>query len=516
MNVLGRVAAGAALGALVTLLLHPTSRPRLFGGLWNWGPSVETSKAEDLLDNLSRLPRPKTVSDASLWMEAGARRILARRPTTSREWESFIHTAQAGAVLEPDNAFWPQMEAVFLMANGKRLAAWASWGKGSRRARWDDGQTSRLEGLSKRLKSAHGDASWVWIPAYGRRTTDSARSIELFARDLVRSTDIKTRTDLELRYATVMNGRLMREGARSIRVGEVALAVVELGSYPPDLMSISSPRKLLIARADLFHALRAQGWTLRADETDRAFRDNDGWFGFPNADEAEASANLTGFGILLANSLGVVAAAIALAGTALVLLGRLLDRDSNTKQPRGPDLLVSAAAAGLLVWYLTKAWLPTTLIVASILSLIVSPSHTRTRATVTLGYLHGFALFITGLGLASAIAVIALTYSTPGVESLPHLGSAKELLDDRQSGTVIATVILSVTIGMSPAFAWVHRFSTTQIIANSSRRLGSALVVFALATLIIGAPLALYADKALGSRLAQLVSNEPVYYYVND
>jgi len=515
MTLLGRIALGAALGALTTLLVHPVSRSRLFGALTNWGPSQQTRSAPDLLANLDRLPTPKSISDASLWMEAGARRVVGRKPTSKREWDSFIQTARAGAEFEPDNALWPQMEAVFLLAKGQRGDAWATWKSASKRLRWDDGQTRRLENVASRLRAAHHEGGWAWISAYGRRSTVIARSIEWFARDLVRSTTLDNRSDLELRYATVMNGRVMREGARSIKVGEVALAVVELGSYPPNLLSISSPKKLLIARADLFHALRNAGWSLQADEVDRAFRDNDGWFGFPTSAEAESSAQTIGLGVLLANSVGAIGVTIALVGAGLWGIGLSIAR-TESRRPKPVPLAVAAGVAAALTWLLTQAALPAGLLAASILSLLLSPTNTRTRASVHLGYLHGVALLVTGFSLAAAIAVAVVTNVTAGVESLPFLGWASEALDDQRAALVLAVVVLSVVVGMSPAFALVHRFSTLQIIAASAERLGRAILLGALALLVLAAAPALYVDRVYGNVLSELVNNEPVHYYVND
>lgn len=516
MNVFGRVAIGAALGALATLLLHPASRNRLYSGLFNWGPSSVTQRGPELLANLDRLPQPKSIDDASLWMEAGALRILARRTTTAREWQSFIRTAQAGATLEPDNAFWPQMEAVFCLARGDRPTGWAHWRAAARRTRWDDGQTRRLEEYAQRLQQAHGRASWVYIPAYDARTTNTSRVIEWFARDLVRATNLKSARDLELRHATVVNGRLMREGARSIRVGEVALAIVELSSYPPDLLSITSPRKLLIARSDLYHALLSQKWEVRAEEVDRAFRENDGWFGFPTAQEAETDVRIAGFSVLLANSSGTISLAIALFGLILGVIGALLRRLDLTAKPRWTSVAVVALLAAIIVWFLTEAWLPTMLIAASVMSLMASPENIRRRAVVNAGYLHGFSLGVVGLGLALALAVSILIGTTPGYECLNSIPWITELLSTSGEAVSVAAILLAIFIGMSPAFAWVHRFSTLQIVARSADRLGRALLIVGIGLAIVSAPIALVTDRELGSRLAQLVNNEPVYYYVND
>lgn len=516
MNVLGRVVVGAALGAITTLIFHPASRSRLYSGLFNWGPSAVSQPGVELLSNIARLPEPKSIDDACLWMEAGALRILARQATSPKEWQSFVRTAQAGSALEPDNAFWPQMEAVFSLAMGDRARGWTRWRDAARRTRWDDGQTRRLESFAQRLQRSYGRASWVYIPAYDARTTNTARVIEWFARDLVRSTSLRGARDLELRYLTVVNGRLMREGARSIRVGEVALAIVELSSYPPDLLSITSPRKLLIARADLYHAIQGQKWDVRAEELDRAFRENDGWYGFPTAQEAETDARITGFWVLLANSSGTISLAIALLGVILAIIGGMLKRLDLSAKPRWLPLGAVALLISIPAWLLTDAWLPTALLATSVLSLLATPENIRRRAAVDAGYLHGFSLAVVGLGLSLALAVSVLIGTTPGYECLNSIPWITELLSNPEEAISVAIILLAIFIGMSPAFAWVHRFSTLQIITRSADRLGRALLIVGLTSAIVSAPLALVVERELGGRLAQLVNNEPVYYYVSD
>ena len=146
------------------------------------------------------------------------------------------------------------------------------------------------------------------------------------------------------------------------------------------------------------------------------------------------------------------------------------------------------------------------LLSASIVGLLLTPTHIRTRASLHLGYLHSLSLFITGIGLSLAVAVAVIANTTAGVESLPYLGWASQLLAHQRAAVALAVVVLCVVIGMSPAFALVHRFSTLQIVARSAEQMGRAMVLGALTALIVGAPPALYTDRILGTRLAELVN----------
>src|SRR5437016_11838977 len=82
---------GAACGALAVLLIHPASRPFLLLPLTHWGESETFAHTPLILENQKQLRPPRTLMDASLLMENGARTVAIRRGLQPRSEE---HTSE--------------------------------------------------------------------------------------------------------------------------------------------------------------------------------------------------------------------------------------------------------------------------------------------------------------------------------------------------------------------------------------------------------------------------------------
>src|SRR4051812_19612991 len=98
MTRVGRALLGAAIGAALTLFVHPASRPYLFSVFLS--PSRRAFSAEKGIPN-----DPGLLSD---WMLAAAERFVNHNKLTAVELQNAIAAGTVGAKLEPDNAFWRQ------------------------------------------------------------------------------------------------------------------------------------------------------------------------------------------------------------------------------------------------------------------------------------------------------------------------------------------------------------------------------------------------------------------------
>src|SRR5579859_2121656 len=119
---------GAAFGALAVLFAHPASRPFFTTALTRWGTSQTFLHSNLILDNNPMLPTPpKSLLDASLWMQAGAQKLANHDPSDRNILDMLIRVARYAAGQDPvnrhwfvgqdpDNAYWHQMEAVFYNA----------------------------------------------------------------------------------------------------------------------------------------------------------------------------------------------------------------------------------------------------------------------------------------------------------------------------------------------------------------------------------------------------------------
>lgn len=514
MNCLGRGLIGALFGALLTLFIHPYSRERLFVGPLSWG-SPPKAMYQDLAMGRDSLPQPKSLADYSLWMEVGAQRIVLRQPTSSREWKNLLGASSRAARLEPDNAYWHQMGAVFLLAAQNRRLAQVRWTEASKRTRWDDGQTARLLAHNKRVTAAYGAGAWSLAAAYPRRSVASARTIELFARDVARNASLTSIDGLRLRYATLANGRLMRDGARAMQVLELGIAVVELASYPPNLTSINSPRKLLLARADLFNRLIAAKLTVQGEEADRAFRGNDAWLGYPNSAEAardfEAQATLE----LIAVSIVPACLLATILGIGLWLAASSVEDSGWVERLCAPPwIVVIGVGLALGTFAATRSFLVSIAVAASAGFLGFGPSRARSRPGLELGPLHSLLLGLIGVIVLGSVGGMVAQFSLPGRELVDAIGYPDLALGGLGPILGIGIAGISMVSVISTFYAVVHHISTSKVFIRSVAQLGKTLAIGALGIAVLASPVALWADRAIAAEMMQRLTNEPVFYYL--
>src|ERR1700722_8497020 len=178
---------GAALGAVLVLMIHPGSRPFLLTALSKRGSSKTFQNNPLILEGQQVLPLPNSLVDASLWMQEAALRIRQPQLVQSGEWTSFFNVALHAAQQDADNAYWPQMQAVLYNAfsktpnlsagvrKGLRRLAMSEWARASHLTTWDDYQTRRLQTIQKELAGeSGGSAAWQYAAVYPKRVTYSA------------------------------------------------------------------------------------------------------------------------------------------------------------------------------------------------------------------------------------------------------------------------------------------------------------------------------------------------------
>ncbi len=504
---------GAVLGALLALAAHPYSRPRLLMPLGFWNPPTELITSPELLGGLRVLPQPTSLSDFSMWMESGAKRVLDRYPTSAKDWNNLQAAALQASKKDPQNAFWLQMHAVLSQAAKDRTQAYRSWQRASRKQNWDDGQTARLKRIRERLVGRYGPGAWTSASVYSLRSFAPALCIEGFARDIARMTSLQSVDGLGLRLATVRNGKLMRDGARSMRVAEVGIAVIELASYPSNLTSIYSPRKLLLARTELYGSIREKISQTDADEVDRAYRDNDSWLGYPSALEASQDAEE----LALLAGIGNGSTSVLLAVSFVGLMGVVLAKGLST---RLGNLLLRPPGAGLAgVGLAAFAYIDTRHVVLAIAVaagfgfLAFAPTRERKQPSFELGPLHkllmlilgGIVLAATAFGLATNLAAsqALISSSTLPVEAF---GGP----DPAVSGYLLTLATLAV---ISAFYGLAQRISPADVFVSTLSRLGAGLAWFGICVAVVSAPALLLLDRYGELTGTQRLENEPVYYY---
>src|ERR1041385_9031992 len=134
MTGFGRALLGATLGAALTLILHPASRPYLFSAFIS--PSQQRSASQGDI--------PNDLVELSDWMTAVGDRYPTRNKLTNVELNNAVAAASRAVKLDPDNAFWHQMLAYLYHQLDQEAEAKRQWFAASACANWNDYQSTEL------------------------------------------------------------------------------------------------------------------------------------------------------------------------------------------------------------------------------------------------------------------------------------------------------------------------------------------------------------------------------------
>ena len=535
MTAWARAFLGAALGALITLTLHPVSRPYLTEAFLHRSPLQVSALATQ---EMASLPPPADPVSAGAWLQMGAEKVHGGLGLTPKELKTLLAIDDEADRVQPDNAYWPQMKAVLLDLQGKEASAEAAWVRASNRTTWNDEQTARLLALRQRIADRLSwNESWTYGYVYFERSEAAATVIQRFASKLVKHTDLDSDSGLRLRYATVQNGSLLRDGSRSIRVGLHGYDMVERASYPASLSGTGRARRIWIAETKMTARLRQVGMTDESRKAFEAFGNNDGWRALTGAEVPENQDLLAGNQDLWrsvtheqsaeenARSLCLVSVGLAgFPGTMALgaLLGGLVLGFGMIVQPRFSSLRFFSAwtavggglVLGLIVFWATRIWAAGMSVSVTAAFLIVGPNNPRNRKSDDLGPLYALLLSTLWVVSLCAFGLYVLATSTAARSIAPMLGPSGEYIGDAPLFLAVTSIVLSLICLVAPLYGIVRRYGTPDMLALSLRRLGVVGSTMALAFCIVGWPLTVFADRLCSNELKELVENEPIYYLV--
>lgn len=513
MNRLGRTAAGALVGIVATILIHPASRRFVLLPFLDLGPSVQMDRTEWLPSNLGVLPSPQDTLQASLWMQVGAEMITQRKPIEPEDLNRLIAVAEASSQGEPENAFWLQMKSVFLWESGRREEARQAWIHASLALSWNDYQSRRFEHLRSELEAIDGGPmAWHSAAAYFRRSTAMARTIDWFCRSLFERSGLDPEEEMAIRLATVRNGRLLRDGSRSIAVGVYGAQLVEY-SYAPVGASRASPRQQLLSRDSLVNAVRRLRLPAEAAQIDEAFQSNDAWLALTRPQQARANATEPAvYSVITAGAPGVL---LGLSAIGFLLLGavRLLEVFPRSHRFFRPPW---TPALGVLVgvWLYLQSGLILAAVAATLCFSFVAfePANPRKRLPNRMGF--GFRLAVFGLTILFIVLLggfwIGLT--TPSLEVVTYLDYPASLLSGNQVLLSLAVLVFAMLFLAAPGWAIVDRIPTPYATVLTLREFALRLAWVSLAACIVAAPIAVYVDNQVRTHMGVLMANEPAHY----
>lgn len=514
MNGPGRLIFGAIVGALIALVAHPTSRPFLALGFTQLGPSNALAESPLLEANLSVLPQPDTLQEAGIWMSVGAERISTRRDLSDANLRAMLKVADAAAELDPENAFWTQMGAVFAEKLGDRAGCIERWNRGSRRTRWNDYQTTRLNRAASLLRREAGsDLAWIHARLAMQRSRAASQQIDRLAALLVSNATLSDPKGLEMRYVTLANGRLLRRGARSIEIGLQGVSIIENASLSGRRTGDESPRKLLISRFEFINALRSNNRQSDAEEASQTFDENEGWYVLVERGQARQETDRMAW---LAVAAATLPSSLLMAGIAGLILwglawlfGRFPGLQRLTMTPVAPLLGAIIAGAVFLSTQLTFVALA---VAACFGFLGFGPNRERTQPTRDLGPLFSFTMLVVSLVMVALLSGFWAGLLRPAYE----VGQTSQTLAEPfvSGGLLVglAGIVFLLVLLFAPTWAIVQRLSTPFVFVEALTRLGRNMAVAGFVLGILATPLAVMADNSLAESLSKILQNEPNYY----
>lgn len=507
-----RALVGVALGSLLVLMLHPASRP-FFWGYLRLGDSRWLATTALLPEGVTLVEEPTSLEDAAYVLLIAAEAELRGEKLTAEDWRRLSRIATEWQRKDPDNGFWLQMNSLFLARLGQTAPSDQAWIAASRAARWDDYQTARLRRVAEGLQAESGAAlAWQWGYLYRRRSNAIPLLLLRHARALRDRSPVDSPQGLEIRYATLLNGVLIRDGARSNLTGQLGVEMVELASYPAKLAIEVSQKKLLLARQAFSNRLREEGRPEEANRVDVGFRDNDAWIALVRPEEAPKRAQQLTWLALFSSSTAGIALLLAGFGAAIALLGWAIERSPRLQVVfSSPVAPVVGLVLAILTYLGTELVFPSLWAVLCLTFFAFAPEHTRKIEPRDLGPMFRFTLLVLGAALSGLLVWFFLGLGAPGVRLLPLLGVPREY----GTGSTLVLGLSGILFGMvlltAPAWGIVQRFAPPRLAGLAMRELGIGILVASIAIAMIAGPIAITADSGLEGELSQLAQNEPLY-----
>jgi hypothetical protein len=513
MTLWSRAFIGALIGAVLTLILHPSSRPFLTGAFVSSSNIIESQRNSLPTSFPEVLPDPTDEVAASLWIHVGAEQLALGVKLSKTQLDGLVRLANLYGERDRENAFWPMAAAIFESKAGRREESVGHWLRASKRLTYNDFQSRYLSRLRDQIASSISDNSWQYAYCYRLRSLAFANLVERHAHSLISRLDLKSTEDLEIRFATLVNGGLMRDGSRNLKIMDHGVTIVEVASHPRELQSEPSIRRLLIAHFEFKEALRAAGMVRQASQIDSAYNNNDGWRALTRReDTAEKVANLTLFSALWPNLPGVLVQCALLAAV-VGLCGAVLDR--LTKQNSlWSSVLAFALAVGisLAVWILTRSPLAFTSTALCCLFVLLTPKNPRAHHPEDLGPLFAFVISVLSMIFLTLTGIMFLTRTLPVQASAeafdPHLAS----MVDSGMAAGLSLIIVACLFLFAPLWALAQHIRTLFVLSRGLSGMAASTAIASLILAIAATPICLRLESDNQETFRMLLENEPVYY----
>lgn len=506
---------GAAIGMFAVLLAHPDTRPYYALCLWGWGQSQVLAKTPLIPQNLTSLPIPENAGAAAYGFTALCESVTQWTDIARKDHRALADIARTFAKQEPENSFWRQIESACEWSQGNRDRSVRSWLAASRASYWNDHQGPRLHRILEALRAETGtQMSWHYAAAYHLRSSAVASEMVRHANALLASVDPNSYEGLVLRYATVMNGQLIREGARSNQIGSLGLALVnravESGGAPA-----SSPRERLLSEYEFYNQMKLAGLTTESEQVNRAFQQSESWVALSQVHTSQNQlSQLTTASVVLA---GICSAMLgcAIVGAFIAGIGLLVYRSERMQRLfRVPLAPATGIVIGVLAYSLTELLLLAVALTLCFGFFAFVPPKVRSRAGEPASSLFHAALATFAVMFAVVMALFFLGVSPAILQLGPKLHLPAEYYGVAPLFLSLAAILLGLVLLTAPAWGFLERLSPSRVAGVALRDFGRGVMLGCFAIAVAAGPAVVYLDRQLSGELSQIADNEPTYYLV--
>ena len=515
MTRLQRTLLGIVLGTFLTLLANPVSREILTNSI---GVRISDRGLSALVEAHKPLPNPTTPADASAWLIEAAQRIRSGAKLTATELATVTKSAENGAKREQENGFWLQMQAVLQDRAGNKELAYRTWERASNCLTYNDHQSEILLDNVRSLRSRFGaNMSWLYAVVYPQRADAVVDVTDRFGRSVVRKSQTDSPDGVDRRYVTLINADLVRVGSRSIAIARRASDLLEICTYPGDMVGEQSPKRLHLGAVKILVSLRSRGRTTEAARADRAFRENDSWrFYRLSSINAQELALYDSLESVLVSTLPVSFALVSVLGAIIFLVTQAMPKARPQSRKKVVAISVAALFLLLLLSVISTSWLLGAATGAAVLFQLANPRNTRSSAPDDLGPFYRLVTFSLSLLIAVLSTVYFVSIMTPTRAVFYSVQFPVDLHTTREAAAGVLGLSLSLYMLCVPMWSFVARVSSWHVLRMSLKRLGQYVAVFSLLAMAASTLVSVRLESQLKKSWREIVGNEPNYYWSPD
>lgn len=558
MSARGKLLLGCGLGGFLVFIVHPISRSLLLYPFLGNNPAITVQK-EPICTSPAPIPEPKKLSEMSeieIYRNAVliARNCLTAKTATisDRDCTIALRFLLEADKADPDNAVWLQMAAAVSSRAGRYEDVRSFLYRAAQKTSWRDGSENIIQALWRDLsRDAKIRLSWQGLLALSYRPEDISKlfatltsltksrafllsilqegNVNLLRRPKAQpfvqpppnlseltesermSAEFERDRDFALRIYLLFNAGLIRDFARSIESGKIAIDVASDVSG----VRVAPPGEL---RPSVVETLRTQfiahAHRVLGDEigirTRREFRSNTAWFAILRSPNEIATEQRRIF--LLSLFAPIIPSSVFLAGITMTLLGLLGYASARVwgifPHPDKRAILVIASVGAVVVWAWSLSWMLGfwCLFLGGIIAYPMrtskpefTPIRGQKRLMLQLIGTLSFILLLIGYAALNPSQLLIQKQS-------PFLS---RMLTDSSMWGQLAFVILSLVIPLATAWGHLQRKPVLSSIGEAFANIGYTFSIIALLIILIVTPLAIYIDSQLQPIVESWILNEP-------